>query len=471
MKNMYKAAAMITLTILAGCGSNDAFENEVKRGNYLKAIDIYEEKLEGNSAAENSSAEFLDSYIQDQLDAYASGKISEESFTNAYTTVEKVNETLQTVSDLPEIERLGKEITGSKESYEDGKRQEEAGNIPEAVNAYRKVSQADTEHYESSVNKANQLLEAYTEDIGNEAEDLAGEGKYDQAIALLEAGMRQIGENSDLIRLMEEISTGKYETLLDQALKENDIAKVIRIYAEAEQNAYVSVSTQMTKGYASAVSAYVKEVQDTAEEIFAKGKDYKGASDSIREAMNQVKEDPAVYAQLQEMIDNYSNYKPVKLQDLGYTSKAKYIQQGPRVSDDARDVTGRQFEQTGVICPKGGSSITQYAKEDKEAEIMYYLNGEYSTLNGTVFRPYSSLAYTEHWEKNTRAEIYGDGVLLYEAPVLTENTYESYDFSVDVTGVRQLKIMVRGMWSEPDTWLGLYIYHPRICLGDLTLQK
>ena len=471
MKKLYKTALVIMLTVLTGCGNANAFEHEVKKGNYQKAIEIYQEKLEGNSAAENSSAEFLDTYMQEKLDAYASGKISEKDFTNAYTTVQKINETLHVVNNLPEVNKLGKEIKNSKDSYAEAKTFEEKGSSLEAAEAYRKVSETDTEHYETASGKADDLLDQYVGELRGEVENLMSEKQFDQAAALLEAGIRQIGEKAELIRMRQEIQTRKYEMMLTEADTEGDKAAVISLYAQAEANEDAVISAQMTRMYASAASTFKDDVQKAAQKAFEDGKDYAAAAEIVRNAMNGVKEDEAVSAELQEMMDHYTSYKPVRLQDLGYTSKAKYVDQGTRRSDFAKDVTGRKFDSTGVICPVGGSLNSEYAKEDKEAQITYYLNGEYSELSGTVFRPYCTLAHTEESEVSTRAEIYGDGILLYEAPVMTSNTYESYDFSVDVTGVRQLTFLVRGMWKDPAEWLGMFDYTPRVCLGDLTLQK
>ncbi|MBR2670249.1 MAG: hypothetical protein IKE36_10710 [Solobacterium sp.] len=198
-----------------------------KKGNYQKAIEIYQEKLEGNSTAENSSAEFLDTYMQEKLDAYASGKITEKDFTNAYTTVQKINETLHVVNNLPEVSKLGKEIKSSKDSYAEAKTFEEKGSSLEAAEAYRKVSETDTEHYETASGKADDLFDAYVGELRGEVENLMSEKQFDQPASLLEAGIRQIGENAELIRMRQEIQTRKYETMLTEADTKGDKATEI----------------------------------------------------------------------------------------------------------------------------------------------------------------------------------------------------------------------------------------------------
>ena len=45
---------------------------------------------------------------------------------------------------------------------------------------------------------------------------------------------------------------------------------------------------------------------------------------------------------------------------------------------------------------------------------------QYSTLIIVVYRPYSTLSCPGEWEKSPTVTIYGDGVLLYEAPSIMQ---------------------------------------------------
>lgn len=93
------------------------------------------------------------------------------------------------------------------------------------------------------------------------------------------------------------------------------------------------------------------------------------------------------------------------------------------------------------------------------------------TLTGTIYRPYSSLSFTGEWNNGPTVKIYGDDVLLYEAPRITGTTYDPINFEIDVTGVRNLKIVMRGTWRESTGWIGLYNYNPAACMAEVTLQK
>ena len=73
------------------------------------------------------------------------------------------------------------------------------------------------------------------------------------------------------------------------------------------------------------------------------------------------------------------------------------------------------------------------------------------------------------WPQETVVKIYGDDVLLYEGPTITQNTYEEYKIHVNISGVRELKIVLLGVGLIPDTWPEGY--SPVLAIADATVQK
>ena len=96
---------------------------------------------------------------------------------------------------------------------------------------------------------------------------------------------------------------------------------------------------------------------------------------------------------------------------------------------------------------------------------------QYSTLNIVVYRPYSTLSCPGEWEKSPTVTIYGDGVLLYEAPSIMQDSYDPLNFTIDVTGVWELRNVMRGLWNEPSEWYGLIERHPKVCMAEAIVQK
>lgn len=100
----------------------------------------------------------------------------------------------------------------------------------------------------------------------------------------------------------------------------------------------------------------------------------------------------------------------------------------------------------------------------KYRSITYFLNQDYDTLTGTIYRPYLSLHCNFDWTKNGIVEIYGDGVLLAEY-IVSQDTYSTTQININVSGVRELRISMSGGWKDGD-WDEDY-YMPKVCMADL----
>ena len=91
-------------------------------------------------------------------------------------------------------------------------------------------------------------------------------------------------------------------------------------------------------------------------------------------------------------------------------------------------------------------------------------------MRATLYRPYCSLSIKDNeWNTSTVVKIYGDDILLYQGPNITPSTYEEYDVYVNVTGVRELRIVMLGCTYVNEEYGGSYI--PMVCLGNLEIQK
>lgn len=120
----------------------------------------------------------------------------------------------------------------------------------------------------------------------------------------------------------------------------------------------------------------------------------------------------------------------------------------------------------------GGTLASQKATSEDDSYISFYLNSAYNTLTGTVYRPYGTLSCKDVWDGSTTIKIYGDNVLLYEAPNITQETYSPIDFEIDVSGVRELKIVMLGVWTSTEgNWIGQYSRYPKACMANLIVCK
>lgn len=468
-------AVLLLVASLTGCGgAAESFEDQVRSGNYSKAIEIYNKSFSGNSEAENTAKDFLRDFLDESWEAYVNGTIADQEFVNRYTTVEKVNGVVWAVTSLAAVHEQYLYVKSSKESYQSAVKYASEGDLPAAIGAYSRVVEEDLENFAKAQEELAAVTETYQDQIIANARQLKDAGNFDEAVTCVQQAEIVVGSTPKLEDCLSELYTQKYTTAIDDAADAGDDVAVIRTYVEAMANAYVVVSPDMTGKYSASVTRFLKDADDRAEDAFGGAKkDYSAAIRILQEAASQVSFDGELIAQLEQKIAYYQEYVPVPLTSLEYTQKARYIQVGDLFGDTdiSKDVNGKLYDENTVILPTGGSLNTEVAASDNEAYVLYNLNFAYSTLKATVYRPYGSLSYNGDWGDGAYVKIYGDDVLLYESPRVTGNTYSSFDIELDITGVRNLKIVVRGVWTESTGWVGMYNRNPEICLAEVTLQK
>ena len=98
------------------------------------------------------------------------------------------------------------------------------------------------------------------------------------------------------------------------------------------------------------------------------------------------------------------------------------------------------------------------------------LNYQYSTFTGTIFRPYGTLSVEDWNGKYGQVKIYGDSVLLYDSGDIDDSIWEPIHVALNISGIRELKIMISGRWEENITYAS-HPKHPIVCTADLMLQK
>lgn len=475
---MKKAAILLTTVAIAtifltSCGSAvDSFESQIKKGNYNKAIQIYNEDIVGNIKSENEAERFLQDYIQESKNKYAKGSISDQGFTDVFMVVEKVNNELSILKSIEEVDRQFEKLSYSKECYKNGVDYMESGKIDDALASFINVDSDDIENYDKAAGKINQIL---GEIITNADENLKN-GDYDKAIERVLQAKYAAGYVEELEKYLSRLYTEKFESDVNKAYDSGDYIGVVREVIEAKKNDYITVTSQTNQIISSSLEKYKDEVLKQAQGAFGEEKDYAAAIRVLQVAASDIdnvndKSIRVLANEFSNAIDKYIEYKPISLTTLEYTQKTKYFGLGGADEKDLKDVNGEQYDETTVMYPTGGWLSLEYARTEDEGYINYNLNREYSKFTGMLYRPYNSLSSNKPWDTPTCVKIYGDDVLLYEAPNITKDTYDTMEFEVDVTGVRNLKIVMMGTWTSATGWGGLYSYHPKVCLTNGMLQK
>lgn len=214
----------------------------------------------------------------------------------------------------------------------------------------------------------------------------------------------------------------------------------------------------------SVISTWEEDIIYTASELFGANKDYASAIRFLQLCGLQTN---AIDAE----ITKYQDYVPIYLADLEYTQKTQYLNIGSHSDAITTDLQGTMYDGARLIYPTGGSLASDAASTEDEAYVNYYLGAKYSRLTGVLYVPYKSLSCPGEWKIPTIVKVYGDKALLFEAPAFTVDITEPLSIDIDITGVRELKIVMLGTWTEDTTWVGLYSRQPKVCAADFCISK
>lgn len=380
------ALLLALLFLLSGCsgsttgggstsGAVGRMISEVDAGNYMDAAEIYTNSIYGNTDREYQAKQELETRLDQALSDYNTNVKSYDEAQNAITTVDRVG-----VLSIERVDRTQESLNAlqkSKSAFESAEALFASGLYTDALENYLAVIESDI-NYAAAQQKAAEAREYFLADLDGELDEYIAADQYDEALALLQQAR---------LMLPDEVSLDARETEIE--------------------------------------AKYLNHALDQAEEIFAAGKDYEAAIRVITTAQNKLGENDRLTAALEE----YQSYIPVYLNDLEYFDKSDEGGWSPtiKLSDSLEDNYGNVYSH-GL----GAYSPDHYLDQ---GSVRYYLNGNYTSLKGTLVVRKESRQSSE----DGRIEIYGDGVLLYASPSMKSDT-APIDFNVDVSGVSFLSI-------------------------------
>lgn len=419
MMTLILAALALNLT---GCANNiDTFAKYVREGNYSDAINLYQEKLTDDSESYAICQEMLQAYLEETLTAYAQGEVSRLEAEEVLNTMEMLEDYLYLVDGLEDGYTLYSDLRNSKADFRQAEQYRENGEFERAMEAYSCVLPEDTENFSTA--REN-----------------------------LQALQQQMEEN--------------YRNAVIQAYESKDYPTVFQAYRDAERSPYDVITEDLTEIREAAVTEYLLLAEKQAKEAFGgSAKDYNAAMESLRVARAAVGEESDLLSQLEAMAEEYKAYIPVKLFELKPIQQQYTVAVGTYHSDIYTDISGNTYAEKSVIYP------TDWAETNDKGSVIYNLNYAFSTFTASIYRPYGYLSYPDEILPSRGAvRIYGDDVLLYEF-LDPGTTWEPFLIEVDVSGVRNLKIVVRGVWNRTTALIAPADLQPRICLAEGILQK
>ena len=457
-------------TTAAPLSPSEEVLSEVKNGNYVKALDIYANSVSGNSREEVVVQTLLDNYLKDNWQAYYDGTLPESEMKIVLTTLQKINDRYYILNDLSDYQTYFAEISLSRANYEKGEKLAEEGKYMEAAEAFEQVDPVDSVNYVSAQEKAQEVRIKYKNDIMDKARALVEDKKYSDAFNLvLDAQFMYFYNDPEMTDYLLEINTLLVAEDMQKAFDAKNYVEVINRYEHALTADWgINPTADMTEQYTNSVSTFMNQVTKDAKTAFGSSKDYEAAIAVVRKAITEARSNEGLLTKLEALVAEYQTYIPVKLSSIKHTQNDG-LSMDWKEKDNYTDVNGKEYDLTNILATKNYDSDSDGTNEAYNYRI-YNLNFEYSLFTGTVFRPYGSLKHSDWKSKQGIVRIYGDDVLLKEFGPLTKDSYDTYDFQIDVSGVRNLKIVILGCL--------FYKYsteyeneHPLVAIGNPMLQK
>lgn len=475
-KNILALLIAVICIITSGCAAENRVISLIEKENYAKAQEVYYSTISGDHEKELDLEYSIDAYVSDMLDKYNNGKIS---YDEAYESIARIEASglygycLDAYMSLQMYDQ-------SKQAYEIGLAKMDAGDYESAMIAFSSVNAASS-CYDSACEKAEEAKTAFLNAVIAQAEDAFDDTDYlrgyENAISCLADAESKM---YDFIIYMDDAA---FQLIYDKRAEltneftEAAIADAKDIFSNGEN--YEGAISLLTDAYnytygddamlytelCKYTDAYIENAVAEAQQIYDGNRDYEAAASYLRNVIGVVGENET----LRSEIEKYASYAPVLLTSLDPIKKGDWLSVGTDMKKIYTDVSNNVYDSQTVIAPRCSSYRD---KTEDDSYVSYYLNSEYTTLTGVLYRPYDSLSCTSVWKKTPVIKIYGDGILLYEAPSITQNTFDPISLSINVTGVRELKIVNFGIWTETDNF-DIYskCYHPKVCLAEMYLSK
>ena len=449
-QKMNLLGALISFLLLISCSGAGSFEKMVEEGNYTKAINLYNDKINGNSKEESESMKFLIDYASESVKQYAAGDIDNIEVEANLKSVYEIDAALGIITGtLEDIKNSYEVIKYSKEQFSSGLTLLNTQEFDQAIHYFSMVDESDVENYDNAQESIESARQKLKEFVINTSNELIARSEYDKAIDVaLEAEQYMIGSyDADLEEMISTAYTAKYETYISDYIERNDIASAILAFDEFQNNPYFKISPDLITMMESNKSIYRDQIIDRSiGKYYETG--YEDAVSIISEGLSVLYDDN----KLTDMLNLYYSSVPVELQTLPLIDSSEdNLNDKAIVSNFSfSDIDGNIYHNYFRLHDHGGN---------KEFRT-FNLNGEYTNFSGTYFT--TSNINPDHW---ITFEILADDIKIYESSKLQRNT-PAVNFDINITNVKKLTIQGFTPYST-----SVYGEAPSVVIAEATVYK
>ena len=426
MKKIVPLALICTMTaIMVSCGnSSSTIIGYIESNDFEKAYNYYVDKIDNSKKQDEIDSqieEAMDSAYKSIISKYSSGDIND--------------------SDLSYIQKLASEasfyssseyndflynigiIDSSSSAYENGMSEFSNGNYSVAISYFKMVDAVDSSHYSEALDKISECEQLLTAQQTDGIQTLIKDGKYQDAL-------REI----NLLSSTDSALASSLSSELESAVTSDIDTKVDNYFDAFDYNGAYSYLNGLYNDFGfESISKRLNSLEDdfvsyslASAENDAADKNYEAASAVVQQAIEVVGDGNE---RLNSAYEDYRSHLPIYIVDMNYMSCVN----GVKTQGTLKDNVGNLYH-NGLFMCRDISFIGDKGWYG-EGSADYYIQGKYESFSGTVAVPSGN----ESTKCSAYFEVYGDGELLYTSPVMEKTSFPE-EFSIDITGVKILKI-------------------------------
>ena len=440
------------------------FETAVQSGDFVSAAQLYRDELRfGDSDKLSEAEQFVVGHAEGIRDSYLSEALEYEDALAQLQETGKLG--IVSESELAPLIAEVNEMRTSRAAFEKAGHDIEAGDYQSAISELHKVILDDKNYSEAQTQLASSV-KGYKEKVMEEVSYFNPDKRYDDAISALRAALLVVPDDADFLT---KIADYEKQIAADIALSIDTIIREARgrvtngaDYEGAMSDLRAGLSTypnseELKTALADTQSEFIARKIAEANNLIADSADYATALSDLRSLSRQYANSYEIKDAISLIEGNYISMMLSAAADIAATSEyekavAKLNEALVLVPDDASikstitDYEARYptlLQQmtyfTGGGLGNGGQD--QDNMQGDQVNVItgvfsntYKLNGEYKKITGTIYQPFATRS---SYYKRT-FEIYGDTKLLYSVEM--GGGLEPIDFSVDITGVKDIRI-------------------------------
>lgn len=449
------AYALAFSCILSACGAASSAVNELKKGEIIRARQIYVDKIAGDAETATQFEDEYRAYILELYNELNDNKISSDETERQLNSLSKFE-----YSSVPnDYRREFDYLIASKESYAEAEDYMKDDEYFDAATAYCKVMDSDT-NYSDACEKLESALTLYKESVFAEAEEKLNAGEPEKAYRLVYIGYMDLASciscepGSFTESVLNEFSnkTAEYKEKYEQdyaASVLNDVAAAQEAgnYLDAISIAVNAYSSSNTKELLTVVedsySVYVNSVLDKAADFFTNSVDYKAAMALITECGDIL--DDASDVDIESMMsilnrayEYYDSFTPLQLDsdNTFYTDGSNRFTLGDM--SNSYDNLGQKYDYIVY-----GTTSSLFVENVYSGSAIYYVP-DYDCFSGRLVLRNSS----KDEEDCGSFSFLADGNVIYQSPYISKG-FMPIDLSFDISEAETITIYFSyNKWSS-----------------------